>query len=151
MRINPHSPPMKNRWYVPILSTILIFLLSACSTPTPPIEFAPDGEIISKAIAFQVSQTQQRLSQQLNASRPQIEIAQINVKKIEPIVVGNLPAYHLKGTYNLTLTLPRQRVTQKNNRFDLYLQRQVEGKTWRLLRREASSSGEAQWSSYLIQ
>jgi hypothetical protein len=142
---------MNNRWYKSIVAGILIVLLTACSTPTPPLEFAPDGEIIQKAIAFELNQTQQRLSEQLNASRPELEISQITVKKIEPVVVSNLAAYHLKGTYTLTLTLPRQQVRRSNNRFDLYLQRQIEGKTWRLLQREVSSAKKEQWSSYLIQ
>jgi hydroxypyruvate isomerase len=141
---------MKERWDKSFIAAILLILLTACSTPTPPLEFAPDGDIIQKAIALQLSQTQQRLSQQLNASRPKLEINQINVKKIEPIVVANLAAYHLSGTYNLTLRLPRQKVKQSNNYFDIYLQRQIEGKTWRLLKREVDSSQKTQWSSYLI-
>lgn len=136
------------RW---LLALLLIFLLNACSTVTPPLEFAPDGEIIQKAIALGLEQTEQHLSQRLNASRPTFEIGQINVQKIEPVVVGNLPTYHLQGNYNLTLTLPRQTVTQQKNRFDLYLQRQIEGKTWRLLKREPQkNSTETRWSSYLI-
>jgi hypothetical protein len=53
----------------------------------------------------------------------------------------------------VTLTLPRQTVTQKKNAFEIYLQRQSEGKTWRLLQREVKDgqAGEAQWSSYLIE
>jgi hypothetical protein len=141
---------MKERWDKSFIAAILLILLTACSTPTPPLEFAPDGDIIQKAIALQLSQTQQRLSQQLNASRPKLEINQINVKKIEPIVVANLAAYHLSGTYYLTLRLPRQKVKQSNNYFDIYLQRQIEGKTWRLLKREVDSSQKTQWSSYLI-
>ncbi|MCU0536194.1 MAG: hypothetical protein MUD14_20090 [Hydrococcus sp. Prado102] len=139
-----------NRWINAIVTIAFILLLSACSSIKPPIEFAPDGEIVQKAIALQLSQTQQRIGQQLNASRPEFKITQISVKKIEPIAVGNLAAYHLTGTYNLTLILPRQQVKQKNNHFDLYLQRQIEGKTWRLLKRNANSSQHNQWSSYII-
>jgi PBP1b-binding outer membrane lipoprotein LpoB len=140
------------RFYRAIAAVILTFLLAACSTPKPPLEFAPEGEIIQKAIAMQIAQTQQGIGQQLNATRPDAEVSQINVKKIEPVVVGTLPTYHLKGTYNLTLNLARQKVTQKNNRFDLYLQRQIEGKTWRLLKRKFDvDSQENSWASYIIQ
>jgi hydroxypyruvate isomerase len=141
---------LKKRWIAAIVTFVLIFLLNACSSVKPPLEFAPDGEIVQKAIALQLSQTQQGLGQQLNASRPEFKITQISVKKIEPIAVSNLAAYHLKGTYNLTLILPRKQVKQKNNHFDLYLQRQIEGKTWRLLKRNLNSSQQPQWSSYLI-
>lgn len=142
---------MKQRFSRAIAAVILIFLLASCSTSKPPLEFAPEGEIIQKAIAMQIAQTQQGIGQQLNASRPDAEVSQINVKKIEPVVVGTLPTYHLKGTYNLTLILPRQKVTQKNNRFDLYLQRQIEGKTWRLLKRKFDlNTQENSWASYII-
>ncbi|NJK50962.1 hypothetical protein HC931_25165 [Candidatus Gracilibacteria bacterium] len=147
----PHFYKKFNRWICAIATIAFILLLSACSSIKPPIEFAPDGEIIQKAIAMQLSQTQKRLGQQLNASRPEVKVTQISVKKIEPIAVSNLAAYHLKGTYNLTLILPRKQVKQKNNSFDLYLQRQIEGKTWRLLKRDANSSLPNQWSSYIIQ
>jgi len=56
-----------------------------------------------------------------------------------------LPAYHLQGDYDLTLRLPHQKDTKQHNNFDLYLQRQIEGKTWRLLEEVAS-----QWRSYLV-
>jgi hypothetical protein len=143
---------MKNRWFQPILAAILIFVLAACSSPTPPTEFAPDGEIIQKAIALQLNQTEALLSQQLNASPPDLEISKIAVKRLEPVFVEELPAYHLQGTYQLDLSLPRQQVSQKNNPFDIYLQRQAEGKTWRLLKRELHEpNAETQWKSYLIQ
>ena len=123
----------------------LILLLSACSTPTPPRELAPNGQIVQKAIALQLNQTQQKIADRLNASSPQIQLNQITVKQIEPIFVDKLATYHLKGTYTLIIKLPRQQVTQ-NNAFDIYIQRQAQGKTWRLLKREAN-----QWTSYLIQ
>lgn len=141
---------MGNSWYRPILTAILILLLSACSAATPPTEFAPDGEVVENAILLQLTQTEKRLSQQLNASYPELEIAQIQVKKLEPVYIAGLAAYHIQGTYTLKIALPRQQVTQKDNRFDIYLQRQIEGKTWRLLRREAIAGQEPAWKSYLI-
>lgn len=141
----------KKRVFRLILTTILIMVMTACSSLKPPTELAPDGELIQKAIALQLSQTEQRLSQQLKASHPILDISQITVKKIEPLFIANLATYHLQGNYKLKITLPRQQVTQQKNLFDIYLQRQAEGKTWRLIRRETSSSTqEAQWSSYLI-
>ncbi|MGF1479116.1 MAG: hypothetical protein ACFB4I_06460 [Cyanophyceae cyanobacterium] len=124
-----------------------LILLSACSAAAPPLEFAPPGKIVQQAIALQLDLTQQQLSQRLKAVPPQLELGPITVQHIEPLFVARLPTYHLTGAYQLTIKLPHQQVTQKNNRFDIYLQRQAEGKTWRLLRREAQRS---EWSSYLI-
>ncbi|MGL5034396.1 MAG: hypothetical protein ACRC6M_11415 [Microcystaceae cyanobacterium] len=134
------------------LALICCFYLTACqATTSAPLEFAPDGEVVQKAIALALNQTQTRLSQQLKTPAPQLELDNINVKKLEAIVVNELPAYHLTGFYDVKLTLPRQTVTQKKNSFEIYLQRQSEGKSWRLLKREAKPADQAsQWSSYLI-
>jgi hypothetical protein len=125
--------------------------LIACQAEKPPLEFAPAGAVVQQAIVFQLERTQTALSQQLNAPTPGFEVSKINVENIEAIAVNNLPAYHLRGVYNLKLILPRQTVTQKRNPFDIYLQRQSEGKSWRLLRREIDPrTDREQWSSYLV-
>ncbi|WP_338063320.1 hypothetical protein [cyanobacterium endosymbiont of Rhopalodia gibberula] len=137
-----------------MLTTILIGLSSliiACDSPTPPTEFAPDGEIVEKAIVLQLTQNLQHLSNQLDMTLPQLKINQIQVKKLDSTLVAQLSTYHLQGTYNLKLMFPRQIKEQKENRFDIYLQRQIEGESWRLLRREYSLYYETpQWKSYLI-
>ncbi|MEB3310920.1 MAG: hypothetical protein VKJ02_11865 [Snowella sp.] len=135
------------------VTLLLVVVLTACQAKTAPLEFAPDGDIVQKAIALQLEHTQTRLSQQLKATLPKIDLKQIQVNTLEPIVISELPAYHLQGTYHVTLTLPRQTVTQKKNPFEIYLQRQAEGKTWRLLEREVKNgqNGETQWASYLIE
>ncbi len=139
----------------PLIRGSLIILcslvLNACQTATVPLEFAPDGNIVQKAIALQLSQRLNPLSQQLNTQKPQLDIGNINVKNIDRVVISELPTYHLQGTYNLQLILPRQKVKQNKNKFDVYLQRQAEGKTWRLLSKENKTSiEESPWKSYLI-
>ncbi len=138
-----------------LLSCLLILFfsleLTACRPATPPTEFTPDGEIVQKAIILQLSKTEERLSQQLNLPVPTLEISNIRVKTNEPVFINDLAAYRLTGTYRLKLTLSRQEVTQRQNPFDIYLQRQAEGKTWRLLIREVKDRmAMPQWSSYLI-
>lgn len=126
-------------------------VLTACQTTSVPLEFAPDGNVVQQAIALQLNQRLTPLSQQLKTQKPQLDISNINVKKIDPVTIANLPSYHLTGTYNLKLILPRQQVKQNNNKFDVYLQRQAEGKTWRLLSKDnKTSEQESPWKSYLI-
>lgn len=139
-------------WGVKFIPTVgLILLLVACSAPTPPISLAPGGDIVQKAIALQLKQSQQQLSEQLKASNPALKITRVSVKQIEPLYLGKLPTYHLVGTYNLNIDLSDRKVTQKDNEFDLYVQRQKEGKTWRWLKRVVSDPDAApQWLSYLI-
>ena len=134
-----------------IFGLILIVLLSGCGTFKPPIKLAPDGDLVRKAVGLEINTMEQRISERLEATRPKLKIGEISVKAIEPIYIGDLPAYHLKGTYNLELELLRQQVRQKDNPFDIYLQRQAEGKTWRLLRREVNDGeSEPQWLSYSL-
>lgn len=130
---------------------IIIFLLSGCSYGTPPKELAPTGEIVKNAIALQLEQTEQNLAKQLNLASPEINISDIRVKQLKPLFIAELPTYHLQGKYNLKLKLSRRQIKQKNNTFDVYLQRQAEGKTWRLLRKELNDNDHNQWSSYLIE
>ncbi len=126
-------------------------LLTACSNNTPPKELAPDGSIITKAIAIELNLSQKELNDHLIASKPELDISNINVGKLETLYIDNLPGYHLQGTYNLKIKLPHQEVTQKKNPFELYLQRQIEGKTWRLIRRESRDQDKSpQWFSYLV-
>ncbi|PSF36245.1 hypothetical protein C7H19_13640 [Aphanothece hegewaldii CCALA 016] len=143
---------MKTHWLKIFIIPLLILMLNACSSLTPPIELAPNGEIVKKAIALQLKQTETALSESLMASSPQFDLNQIKVKNIDPLFIAHLATYHLQGTYNLKLKLPRQKVTQQSNPFDIYLQRQVEGKTWRLLRRDLhDDDAQPQWTSYLIE
>ncbi len=134
-----------------LLVILFSLILTACQSKVVPLEFAPDGNIVKQAIALQLSQRLNHLSQQLNTQKPKLDISNINVKKIDPVTIGNLPSYHLTGTYNLKLILLRQEVKQTKNKFDVYLQRQAEGKTWRLLSKDnKTSTQESTWKSYLI-
>ncbi|MBD1901746.1 hypothetical protein NDI44_02595 [Trichocoleus sp. DQ-A3] len=131
-----------------ILTVILLGLLTACGIGVP----APGGQLVQKAIALQVSQTQKQLSQQLFQQPSSFEIAQIRVTHEEPLLIQKLPAYHIQGTYNFTLQRPNHQVTQQQNHFDIYLQRQIEGKTWRLaIPQSTNTNTEPTWRTWLIQ
>ena len=141
------------RWIVSIVVTaIFMMALTGCGTSTPSLGLAPNKQLVQKAIALQVSQTQQRLTQQLQSSLPKFEINQVALKQLEPLFIGDLPAYHVRGNYNLKIELPQQQVTQQKNRFDVYLQRQKEGKTWRLaIPKDLNQRPPTTWRTYLIQ
>ncbi|WP_267383683.1 hypothetical protein [Cyanobacterium sp. uoEpiScrs1] len=137
-------------WLYFVLTIILIGLSSliiACSSSNPLTESVPNQEVIKKAIVLQLTQNFQHLSDHLNTTLPQIKINQIQVKQLELVLITQLSTYHLQGTYDLKLMFPRQTKNKQNNQFDIYIQRQIEGKTWRLLRREYNTT---QWKSYLV-
>ncbi len=131
-----------------IFTAIVLVLLTACGIDG----LEPSHQIVQRAITLQVEQTQQQLSQQLGLSVKGWEINRVAVMKQEPLVVQDLSAYHIQGTYNVTLKLAKRRVTQEQNEFDIYLQRQKEGKTWRLALPASTFKDTAPiWRTYLIQ
>lgn len=130
-----------------IFTAIVLVLLTACGN----IGLEPSSRLVQSAIALQVEQTQQQLSQQLGLNVLGFEINRVAVTKQEPLMIQNLAAYHVQGTYNVTLKRALRRVTQQNP-FDIYLQRQKEGKTWRLaLPRSTGNDPKFTWVTYLIQ
>ena len=136
-----------------VLTVILLGLLTACGT----VGLEPSSQLEERALALQLSQTQEHLSQQLHLSgRPQqppsFKINRVVIIQQEPLVIQNLPAYHVQGTYDLTLKLPRRQVNQQQNPFEVYLQSQKEGKTWRLaLPQFTGKDTNPTWLTYLIQ
>lgn len=132
-----------------VIAILLFGVLTACSAIGAP----PSKSLIARAIAIEVNDTQQLLTEQLRRSDsplPTLEINHINITEQTPFSIQNLPAYHIQGTYDLTLKLPTRQVTQPKNPFDLYLQRQSEGKTWKLARYERREGGKITWLTRLI-
>lgn len=140
------------RWiFRVILIVIFTSTLTACGTSKPSLGLAPSKQLVQKAIALQVSQTQKQLTQQLQSSASNFEVTRVAMKQLEPLFLGGLPAYHILGNYSLKLQLPEQQATQQNNSFDVYLQRQKQGKTWRLVVPEGNDkNSKSTWRSYLI-
>lgn len=129
-------------------AVIILLLLNSCGYLAPPKELAPGGEIIKQALSFELEATEETLSRQLDLASPKIEIDNIRIKKLKPLYIAKLPTYHLQGKYNFQLKLPHRQIEHKDNDFDLYIQRQAEGKTWRLLKKDKQKSRE--WASYAI-
>lgn len=121
---------------------VLVALLSACSS----VGMEPNRELVQKAIALQMQQTQQQLQQQVR----DLEIKKVNIAQKQPISIQDLPGFRVKGTYDLTIKLPKQKLTQQKNPFEVYLQRQKEGKTWRLALPQFNTEGVSSWFTYLI-
>lgn len=134
-----------------ILTLSLILSLIGCGATTPPLSVAPGKALVRKAIALQLNQTQEQLSQQLETQLPKSNITRLKIEQIEPLYLKNLATYHILGTYKLKVKSPSQETTQEKQPFDIYIQRQVEGKTWRLLIPQPSDKEEKKtWRSYLL-
>lgn len=130
-----------------VLTGILVLLLTACGT----IGLLPTDKLVQKAIALQLEQTQKQLNQKLDLDFQGLEIKKLRIKQEKPLTVENLPAFRVRGTYDLVIKLPERQLTQPQQQFELYLQIQREGKSWRLLLPDKSSKEpEPVWRSYLI-
>lgn len=107
---------------------------------------------MQRGLAVQLSQIQQQLSQQFkSASPPSLEVNSVAIADKQQLVIGDLPAYKVRGFYDVTIKLDKRRVTQPHNPFEIYLQRQQEGKTWRLAVPHSDKDTNVVWQTYLVQ
>ena len=119
------------------LILVLVLLLNGCSG------VEPNKEIVENGIALQTRLLQQQL-QQIS----KLELSHVNVTQKQPLSIDKLTGYRINGTYDLKL--PKQRLSQQKNPFDIYLQRQKEGKTWRLALPKMAKNGVFTWLTYAI-
>uniref|UniRef100_A0A832H448 Lipoprotein n=1 Tax=Oscillatoriales cyanobacterium SpSt-402 TaxID=2282168 RepID=A0A832H448_9CYAN len=126
----------------------LAVLLTACGT----IGLQPGKDLVEQAIALQLSQTRQELSQQLRLDdqTTAIKVSRINIAEQAPLQIKNLSSFRIVGTCDLTVKLPKRSVTQQAVPFEVYLQRQQEGKTWRVAFPKTTENGELTWVTQRI-
>ena len=129
------------------LTIILLISLSACSFGTA----SPNKQILKKAISLSLFETQQQLRDKLDLDFQEFEINHLSIKKRKLITVEHLPAFRIQGMYDLNLKLPNRSIEQPKKDFDIYLQLQKEGKTWRLLLPQGVNQDSSQWHSYLVE
>ena len=130
-----------------VLTAILLVLLTACSFGTP----SPNKQLVKKAIALSIQETQQQLSRNLDLDFRGVEINHLSVKQRKLMTVEHLPAFRIQGNYDLNLKLPKRTLEQPQKTFDIYLQLQKEGKTWRILLPPTSNQDTSEWHSYLVE
>ncbi|MBD2250698.1 hypothetical protein [Nostoc parmelioides] len=128
-------------------TAVLLLLLVGCNN----IGLLPTSELVQRAVALQLEQTQEKLNQQLDLNFQGFEIKRLKIRQEQPLTIQNLPAFRVLGTYDLTFQLPKRQLTKLQQPFDVYLQIQQEGKTWRLLLPDKTGKDtEPVWRSYLI-
>ncbi|WP_448598121.1 hypothetical protein [Thermoleptolyngbya sp.] len=133
----------------PLLALLLALLMTACSSVS-----GPGRDVVERAIALQFSQTQEDLIQLLNPrdpTFPPFTISNVKITDEQGLQIGNLRGFRVRGTYDVTLEFPGRTVTQKANPFEIYLQRQIEGKTWRLARRQTNPKNQTDAESWVTQ
>ncbi|MBK1989414.1 hypothetical protein A0J48_018045 [Sphaerospermopsis aphanizomenoides BCCUSP55] len=130
-----------------VLTGVLLLLITACTG----LALLPTYDLVQKGIAIQLELTQQELQKKLDLDFQKFDIKRVSITQQKPLTIENLPAYHVQGTYDLTVKLPNKQISQPQKPFDIYLQIQREGKSWRLLLPETTNNNTPSlWHSYLI-
>lgn len=131
-------------------SFLLTLLLTGCHINL----FIPDQQLIGRAIARQMQLTSSNLQENLlmqGKVNQAFIIDRVQIENIENFDIIGGRSYHVRGAYHLQSDSPSQTKIRANHPFDLYIQRQIEGKTWRLLRPVFDQEGkQINWLSYLI-
>ncbi len=110
----------------------------------------PTPDIIERAIELQLQETEAQLSQNLGLSQPLTwQIDRIDIRDRQWIPIENLPGFQLSGNYILTARSASQRLYRRRYSFQIYLQRQKEGKTWRLAR-PVGTERDRRWLTELV-
>lgn len=131
-----------------ISAIVLAVWLAGCGV----VGGGPPAEIVQGAIALQLEQIQQELGQELRLGEvpTTIAIKKVCIRDRQALTIQNLPAYQITGTCDYTVQLPHHAFPQKNNPFEVFVQSQSEGKTWRAAYLKLDESGEPIWVTQRI-
>jgi hypothetical protein len=130
-----------------IVAIALTMVLSACGITGA----KPPTDLVERALALQLSQTQEELSQQLRLGYlPDVTIQRLKIADQSSLQIQSLQAFQVNGTCDYTVKLPTQSRTQRQVPFEVFLQRQAEGKTWRLAALKADETGDRVWVTQRI-
>jgi len=139
-----------------ILAMTLVFALTTLTACGAAV--GPPHDLVERAIALQFSQTETELLQVLDPGTTQLPpftIDRVKITNQKSLKIDDLRSYYLQGTYDFRLEFRDRQLSQRDNPFEIYLQRQVEGKTWRLARRQLNQTGtptdtQITWTTQLV-
>ncbi|BAI88357.1 hypothetical protein NIES39_A05190 [Arthrospira platensis NIES-39] len=131
------------------LPTVIISLLALILWGCSPLGITPTPTLVQQGLTIQIQEIHRQLKLQSDfASSPQsFKITRVNISNMEPIMINNLPGFKVEGTYNLSVKFSDRWWREQHNRFQIYLQRQAQGKIWRLARLEKQTN---RWSTMPI-
>lgn len=126
----------------------LACLLTACNG----LGHTPSKALIEQAIALQLEQVQQALSQELHLEDTvtELQINRVAIAQQTPLQINQLPSFRVTGFCDYTLQRPHRAIPQRHIPFEVFLQRQSEGKTWRVAFPQPTTSGEITWITQRI-
>lgn len=123
--------------------------LSACSSPS-----VLPTDVVERALVMHLSQTVELLAQQLklpSTTLPLVDIKRFRIVEEQALPIENLSGYRVQGLYDAVIYWPERHITQRQQSFTLYLQRQMEGKTWRLAYPIPQADGSFIWNTQRVE
>ncbi len=134
---------------IAILLIGVLSLLTACGTGVPGLS----QQVVRQAIALQLTLAQTELNQQLGLGDPNpndFAVKHVQITQVEPTAIANTDTYRVTGSYDLKIKQAGASLTQ-HSPFEVYLQPQIENKTWRLARLQGGTRQHPPtWGTYLI-
>jgi len=136
---------MLRRLLASCLTVLLALTIASCDRLNPNADLPLEAALLRQA---QFGQAQ--LVGQLRFDRePTLRVRHIRTRSRRDLDIQGYPSYAVRGTYDLELAFPSRTLTRKRQPFELYLQPQAEGTTWRLAKRDDTVTP-PQWRTYLL-
>ncbi|MGD1902069.1 MAG: hypothetical protein ACFB9N_07495 [Geitlerinemataceae cyanobacterium] len=136
---------MLKRLLASCLTVFLALAIAGCD------RFGPNADLpLEAALLRQAQFGQEQLVGQLRFDlEPTLRVRHIRVRSRRDFDIQGIPSYAVRGTYDLELEFPSRTLSRQRQPFELYLQPQAEGTTWRLAKLDDAISP-PQWRTYLL-
>ncbi len=126
-----------------LLVVLLSLLLTACMGQ-------PGRDVVRAGLQVQLEQTQQELGRQLRLEPPRVKVTRVRVAAVSPLTIGDRPSFRVEGDYDWRQGRAEQATLSAQVPFEIYLQRQVQARTWRLARPAGETEGQQRWRTFYI-
>ncbi len=136
---------MLRRLLAGCLTVLLMIAVVSCDRLNPNADLP-----LEMALLRQAQFGQEQLIGQLRFNQaPILHVRHIRVQSRRDLLIQDFPSYAVCGVYDLEIEFPRRTLTRQRQPFEIFLQPQSEGTTWRLARFD-DTVNPPQWKTYLL-
>jgi hypothetical protein len=136
---------MLRRLLAGCLTVLLAIAMVSCDRLNPNADLP-----LEVALLRQAKFGQEQLIGQLRLDQaPVLHVRHIRVQSRRDLLIQNVPSYAVRGVYDLDVEFPQRTLTRQHQPFEIFLQPQAEGTTWRLAKLDDAVTP-PQWTTYLL-
>jgi hypothetical protein len=136
---------MLRRLLAGCLTVLLTIGMVSCDRLNPNADLPLEVALLRQA---QLGQ-EQLLGQLRLDPAPILHVRHIRVQSRRDLLIQEFPSYAVRGVYDLDVEFPQRTLTRQRQPFEVFLQPQAEGTTWRLARLD-DTVNPPQWRTYLL-